>query len=184
MFEHIQDVTANVTFLPVPNDVQDSDKRVVYSVPVTAVAGDKMIFTLSGSVTNQHNFNVMLGRGAVLANTPTAVWGSIVLPFATENITPAIHHKIYDGSAVYTFQEAFTGHLNVVLYAGSSASAGHTVIVEQGYGRLDVAMFRAQAAPPVNPPSGSVTLTSEQASMIKAALLDGHAEREAASALL
>lgn len=184
MFEHIQDVTANVTFLPVPNDVQDSDKRVVYSVPVTAAAGDKMIFTLSGSVTNQHNFNVMLGRGAVLASTPTAVWGSIVLPFATENITPAIHHKIYDGAAVYTFQSAFSGHLNVVIYAGSSASAGHTVIVEQGYGRLDVAMFRATQAPTPNPPSSSVTLTAEQAALIKAALLDGNAERMEAAELL
>lgn len=186
MFEHIFDAAENVTFLPVPNVVLDDHKRVVYSVPINAAAGDRMIFSFSGEATNGYGFNVMLGRAAILAATSTAVLGQIVTPLAVENITPAEHHKIFAGAGVHVFSMPFVGFLNVFAYAGSSAAPADAGIpVEQGYGRLDVAMFRAAQTPPTQtPPSGSVTLTSEQASMIKAALLDGHAEREAAAALL
>jgi hypothetical protein len=185
MFEQISDTTENVTLLPVTTLVQNTDKRVVYSVPVTAAAGDKMIFSFAGEVTNTKTYNMMLGRGVILATSADAVSGIVLTRFATENITPAEHHKIFGGSGVHTFNSAFSGFLNVVIYAGAGvAQPGDVAPVEQGYGRLDVAMFRAVQSQPATPPDGSVTLTAAQAAQIKSALLDGHAERTAAAALL
>lgn len=185
MFEQISDTTENVTSLPVPTLVQNTDKRVVYSVPITAAAGDKMIFSFAGEVTNPYTYNMMLGRGAILAESADAVSGIVLTRFATENITPAEHHKIFGGSGVHTFNSAFNGFLNVVIYAGAGvAQPGHEAPVEQNYGRLDVAMFRAAPSQPSTLPDGGVTLTAAQVAQIKAALLDGHTERQAAAALL
>lgn len=185
MFEQISDTTENVTSLPVPTLVQNSDKRVVYSVPITAAAGDKMIFSFAGEVTNPYNYNLMLGRGTILAASADAVLGTVLTRFATENITPGEHHKIFGGSGIHTFTAAFSGFLNVVIYAGASAAqAGHAAPVEQGYGRLDVAMFRAAPTATPAPPSGSVTLTAAQAEQIRQALQAGNTERANALAIL
>lgn len=186
MFEQIKSTTEKITSLPVPNVVQNSDKRVVYSVPITASAGDKMIFSFAGEVTNPYAYNMMLGRGAILSTADDSVLGTILLPFATENITPGEHHKIFGGAAMHSFAAAFSGFLNIVIYAGAdSALSGQAAPVEQGYGRLDVAMFRGVDDPVTTPPDdGSITLTAAQAEAIRSALFAGDSERVAAAAIL
>lgn len=187
MVKHYFDKTENVQYLNITNG-QSWSFHVGYSVPISAKKGDIISVTFESEITNPQSYLIQTGRFIILGDTPTETTQSkSILPAAGENLTPQLHHQIVAGSCAHTFADDFDGFINVVLYSISSAAgAGAQAILEPSYGRLDVLHFPADQEVPTNPGNGdgSVTLTAVQAAQIKAALLDGHAERESAAALL
>lgn len=186
--KHYFDKLENVQYLNI-TDGSYYDMAVVHSVPITAKAGDIISVSFESEITNPQSYLFQTGRYIVLGDTAvdTTIAKAILRP-AGENLTPQVHHQIVSGSCAHTFVEDFTGFVNVCQYAISSAAGpGAQAIVEQNYGRLDVLHFEASATAPVDPvppTDGDVTLTAAQVAQIKAALVAGNAEKEAALAIL
>ncbi len=138
-----QDRVENVSWLLITNGVV-YDFKVVFSVPITAKAGDIIGVTFRTEVTNQQVYNVGTGSYILLGNSSTDTIMSpskCILRPAGENVTPAMHHQLIAGSCGHPFAEDFTGFVNVVIYAvtnSPSAGPGATLTVEQNYGQLDV----------------------------------------------
>lgn len=187
MPKHYFDKLENVQYLNLTNG-NSYDMAVVYSVPISAKAGDVISVSFESEITNPQSYLFQTGRYIVLGDTAldTAIAKAILRP-AGENLTPQVHHQIVSGSCAHTFVDDFTGFVNVCQYAISSAAGpGAQAIVEQHYGRLDVLHFEASSVAPVDPvpPAGDdVTLTAAQVAQIKAALTAGNSEKEAALAI-
>lgn len=183
MPKHYFDKTENVQWLLL-TDGNTWSFHVVYSVPISAKAGDIISVTFESEITNPQTYLIQTGRYIVLGNSATdTAQSKSILPAAGENVTPQMHHHIVDGSCSHTFTEDFSGFVNVVQYAISSAAgSGAGVMVEQGYGRLDVLHFEKAVTAPTEPETeqpeeGSLTLTAAQVQQVKSALIAGNTER-------
>lgn len=184
---HYFDKTENSQWLLI-TDGNSWSFHVVYSVPISARAGDIIQVSFESEITNPQSYLFQTGRFIILGDSATdTTQAKAILPAAGENLTPQVHHQIVSGSCVHTFVEDFEGFVNVVQYAISSAAGpGAGALVEQGYGRLDVLHFENTPSAPVNPDpvqqpgDGSVTLTAAQVQQVKSALVAGNTERAAA----
>lgn len=136
-------LSEKVTHLPLTNA-----KYVVYSIKLPNCAeGDLIKVRATFEVTNPYNYNIMVGRGFIIAKTATAVTGTEISEYATRNITPGMHHDhIQDFGSIRATAAMSGNYVNFVAYSGSSAAgSGHKAIVEQDYGRLEVERIRAWA---------------------------------------
>lgn len=188
MINLYSDTTENVPWLLIINSATSYNFKVIYSVPITAKKGDIIQASFRGEVTSEQVYNVQIGTFIKLGTSAIdSALTNLILPAAGENVIPAVHHMVINGTCSYTFTADFTGFINVVGYANSTAAGSdNTLTVEQGYGRLDVLQFCADAPVVVPPtlPDGSITLTAAQRQQILAALLVGSQDRTDAAALL
>lgn len=182
---HLFDTTENIQWLNI-TDGNSWSFHVAYSVPISAKAGDIISVTFESEITNPQTYLIQTGRFIVLGDTATdTAQSKSILRAAGENVTPQMHHQIVAGSCSHTFTTDFEGFVNAVVYCISSAAgSGAQAILEQGYGRLDVLHFQESDDPTSQPPAsdGSVTLTADQVTALKAALIAGKEARDAVMA--
>lgn len=146
----IQSTTELVTSLPITGGV--FQRRVIYSVPISAQGGDIVEINAQFQITTTKYIGC--GFGVILANAANATGGSTLLPFTSQNFTPpgGSDHLVRVGSCAYQFPHAFAGFINVIGYVYNSASPSGSVVVEQGYGGLWVVQNAGEIAPPPPPP--------------------------------
>lgn len=141
--ELYSDGTENVSTVPIKANPGDGDMRVVYSVAVSALAGDLLEAMGQYEVTNDVGYNVGIGCGLVLASTSTGVNGDALAKNTMTVCTPDIHHHVGRPHGMKKFASNWSGYANLVVWAASSAAVtGDTITVEAGYGQVDVALIR------------------------------------------
>ena len=140
------DTTENVSSIKITSSAfanPSTDFRVVYSVPVTVLAGDLMHVMGQFEVTN-YPYNVGVGCEIILASSPTDTVSTDYLAERTfTNLHPNMAHLVENPHGMKIFAEDWTGYVNLVVWAGAGvAGPSDYLTVEQGYGELDVALIR------------------------------------------
>ena len=95
-------------------------------------------------VTEDNNYNVGFSSLAILATSPASISGVPVSEANGENITNNMHHhkRIINGTYVVGEGDIGDRYVNIVGYAYSNnALPGHTLTINQDYGRLSVLRF-------------------------------------------
>ena len=95
-------------------------------------------------MTEDNNYNVGFSSLAILTTSPTSTIGVPITEANGENITNDMHHhkRITVGTYVTGENDIGTRYINIVGYAYSTnALEGHTLTVNQDYGRLSVIRF-------------------------------------------
>lgn len=127
-------IQERIAYLPI-----DGIGRIVYSVPLELTGDETLIVSGQFEVTNKNPFNVGIGRGISISDSPDTRGTFVVARGAMENVTPDIHHLVGNPSAICKPGMVGQRWLHLALWAvASRASAGDLVIVEQGYGHLQV----------------------------------------------
>jgi len=132
-----QNLTEMVTGL----DIFNQTKASIFSVLVPKItAGNILQITSEFEATNPFSYNTMIACWIILTNSPTATLGTLIDPANDFNISPAMHHGVTVKARNWQAPSTFTNlYVNTVAWAGSSnANPGDTLIIEQGYGHLDV----------------------------------------------
>jgi hypothetical protein len=119
-------------------------------IPGGVKSGDRVhVNTQWEATTPVTNYNTMIGR-CIVANLDAVNDASVTsvnsITRAAENITPAEHHKVVLQGGWLPDMDTDGQDLviHTVAYAGSTGSSpGHTLKVEQGYGHLQAAVWRA-----------------------------------------
>lgn len=111
--------------------------------------GDVAVVHSQFEVTSKLRFNVMLGHAMVVHAQETLVQGGqkpggkIICEYATENITPDVHHGFRTLVGSFAVVEEGDAWVSVVIYAAASkAKEGDTARVEQRYGGLRAIVHR------------------------------------------
>jgi len=136
--------TEKAASLPVATSTGASVKTVLLSIPIgDLTVGQRFTFASEHELTNDLAFNVMVGAWVTLTNSPTSTAGIKVAEATATNITVNMHHGTVVKVGSYKATEPLSArYVNVVAYSASTAAtAGDTVKVEQGYGRLSVVKF-------------------------------------------
>jgi hypothetical protein len=131
--------------LPVVKKTSDSSKRVLFSHRVLNLkAGDVIQVLGESQITNDLGYNVMVKKGVRLGSFEDDVNGKEITEYNGDNITPAIHHKIYPVNGMYVLPRDYDeAYINWIFYAASTgAQSGHTVKVDNDTGRFNLIVFR------------------------------------------
>ena len=140
------DIQRTTTLLAQTLDVYGATKAVAYSLPLSHLAGDRILVNARAQVSSPYDYNVMVGFGVIHAATPTATAGHWIIRATAENVTPDIHHLVRVGSDWELPTYSYEGYANLILYAGASgARPGDTVRVDD-YGSLSLAFFKSEVA--------------------------------------
>lgn len=133
-----KDLTEDTLNLPVTTGSQS--KKVIYSIKMKDLdKNDKVFLSAQFEITNDKAYNVGVGLQLIRAASPTSVDGQFISPLrpVMENITPAMHHKVFHLSTIDVEHGGGDVYYNVIAWCVSDSSkTGDTVAVEQGYGGL------------------------------------------------
>lgn len=124
--------------------------KTLYEVQVSDLNKDDIInITSAYEVTNNYKFNVMIASSVTLGSI-----GSTTLPFTIDegrgyNVTPAMHHGCSYHVRQFKISKDMPGEnvVSTVLWSASDAaspSLNDKLKIEQGYGHLDVLIYRSQ----------------------------------------
>lgn len=130
-----------VSSLPIGKDASNTDKRVVFSEPLDAHAGQILMATAEFQVTNDLGVNVFVGSQIILADSPTDTAGTAITPANGENVTPDEHHGQQSKAGMLSIPPGAvrTRYVNLVVWSSAtSADSGARLRVDQGYGKLSV----------------------------------------------
>lgn len=130
-----------VTHLPVDTFASDVNKRVVYSQKLELVEGQLLLAVAEVQMTNDLGYNVFVASQLLLAAGPDEVKGKEITAANGRNLTPDMHHDQQTRSGTYEVAGSDEGerYVNFVVWsAGSRASNGDLLTVDQGYGQLSV----------------------------------------------
>lgn len=136
-----------------------------YSLPVSAKKDDIIQVSFRSEFTNPQNYTAEVGSYIVLGSTDTDIAQSKSICAATgENVTPAMHHIVVNGTCNHQFKEDFSGFVNVVFYSNSTAAqSGQQIELMQGYGYLDVLQFDNEVSVAPQPDTNiSMTVAQKQ----------------------
>lgn len=140
----IETVTERIIELPITP--VSKEFRCIYSVYIP-VAHKKDILSLTTSMefTNDEPYNVQIITGIIIADSPSSTKGKLIAALNGYNLTPAMHHGIVNRARQYRLdQDMSNKYINVIASAASDAVKGHpNIIVEKGYGHLDVVIHKA-----------------------------------------
>lgn len=135
------ELVAQVSVVP---RATEASKRVVYSQKLELAEGQVLLVVAEIQVTNDLGYNVFVASQLVLAGEPDDVKGKEITAANGRNLTPDMHHEQQTKSGTYEVASADEGprYLNLVVWsAGSQASSGDVIAVDQGYGKLSVLVW-------------------------------------------
>lgn len=110
----------------------------VYSIQLPNLnKGAILSLSAQFEATNPYTYNCMLGRYLLLKDATHIAY--ITKP-CTSNISPNMHHCTVSIARNYKLASNFVSPvLSLVAYAGASMPvSGHKLVIEQGYGHLDI----------------------------------------------
>lgn len=144
----ITDNTENVTSIPIVQNLEKSDYRVIYLLEATDLSSEDVLLLKSQfEVTNPYSYEVNFGYFLLRADSPTEVYeGEKITRPVSASVPEVLHH--YMGVLVGVDNNV-TGsvYYNVVGYCRSSlANAGDLLTVEQNYGDLTALVFERKPA--------------------------------------
>lgn len=127
--------------------------RILYTLPLpTLMPGDVVDARTTFELTNGLNFNVMACRFIVITDLPQDPFKVVkyLSRPAGRNVTTNMHHDIVHDFGTFKVEEEMEAmSVSVIVYAASfSAVTGHTLKVEQNYGRLEVKVYPAEMVQP------------------------------------
>lgn len=142
MIIYDQCVTEQVNYL----DIANPTKHIIYSIPIKVKKDDILQVTSQFEVTNSYNYNVMISSAIIILPTDQSRFpANITCPVAF-NVTPNMHHGIVIKARQWKSLCDFEGSLQLTAYAASdNAKSGDHLIVEKGYGHLDVVINRSES---------------------------------------
>lgn len=152
-----------VATLPVPVAPAAADHRVIYSVEVPNIRGGDVLDVDAGfEVTSELAINVMLGSYLLLCTNAGDVQGAAGSVELTDPRTENFHRdrehhldRVVTGRYLAT-TDLGTKRVNLVGYSGSQAAVGgETIVVEPGYGRVNVLRSPARSAAAVGAVPGA-----------------------------
>lgn len=120
--------------------------KIAYSVPISANVDDVLIVTSQYEITSNLYYQTGVGTYLVLSDTASSHLGKLLTQATMTNvIVTGNHHLIGNPNTIYKFTENFSGYINLVLYAASSACTGgciDTLRLEPGYGNVSFILLR------------------------------------------
>ncbi len=139
------DSSEKVKSLPISTSARTASKQVIFSVALSELQiGEILQIINEFQVTEDNNYNVGFSSLAILATSPASISGVPISEANGENITNNMHHHKRIINATYVVGESDIGdrYVNIVGYAYSNnALPGHTLTINQDYGRLSVLRF-------------------------------------------
>ena len=134
-----------VVSIPITTSARTAPKNVIFSLELNKLKkGEILQIANEFQVTEDNNYNVGFSSLAILTTSPTSTIGVPITEANGENITNDMHHhkRITVGTYVTGENDIGTRYINIVGYAYSTnALEGHTLTVNQDYGRLSVIRF-------------------------------------------
>lgn len=137
------DNSERVTSLPVPTKATVAHRRVIYSQYLPNLKEGELIqFMSEVQVTNDLGYNCMCVLLVIQADSATATVGTELTEANGRNVTPNTHHDVYPKHGAVKITNTSRPYVNVVAYAASTAAkSGHTLKVDQDYGRLTILRY-------------------------------------------
>lgn len=144
--QHSQSDNELTGHLPLAKAANDAERRVLYSVPVIAKAGDILVLTVASELTNPNAQIVGVGRFFALGGTPIDTNSQLISPARVGYIFGGGNHTALDHATQHVFDADFAGFVNFIAYAYSPAG-GADIIVNgwqangQAYGEIKSQLF-------------------------------------------
>ena len=137
---HYENLEERISYLDMTNS-----KKVIYSILVPELAVDDiLILTSAFEVTNNNNINVMIGSDVRLSDSSNSVDGIILDRAYAFNVTPGMHHGVMMHARQYKVKKnCFNKYINLVVWSASDeAIPGMKLVIEKGYGHLDITIIK------------------------------------------
>lgn len=138
--QHLETTAELVTAIPISIGSQPANSREVYGINLPDLkVGDILQITSQVELTTPYTYNCMVGRYLKLGAI------SNVTKWCAENLIPAVHHGVYTTNRQYKITANMVApRLSLMMYAAAAnALANQNLVVEQGYGHLDVVILKS-----------------------------------------
>lgn len=133
MMDFFVDATVDALHAPVAASTLYARRVRVHALNVSA---DKKVLLLSQfEITNPNPYTVGIGRFVQRSD------GKLIAPATMDNITPQMHHGVYNISVIDNAPLPDAQYYVVVYAVSTAATPGAVVKIEQGYGFLQAATF-------------------------------------------
>lgn len=142
--------------------------KVIYSVGVTASAGESVVIMAQAEVTNFNGVEVGVGRFLALGSSQTDVNGTRLTPARIDYAWDNTNHSTLNETCVYEFSTDFNGYINFIGYAyrvggGSDIIVNGIIANGTPYGGIWISVI------PATPTNGNTIISSCDRTLIDTA---------------